>query len=237
MKLSTKVKTEILAHAKQENPKECCGLVVIIKGRQRYFPCKNIAETPDEHFVISPEDYALAEEQGEVVAVAHSHPITSPQPSPADQASCNNTKLPWFIVNPNLEEWGVAIPNDKKMPYIGREFVFGVVDCYTLVRDWYKEELNIELDNFYRRDRFWERGENLYMDNYASQGFRKVDQEDVEYGDLVIMQLQANLPNHGAIYIGDQQILQHVQGRLSSRDVYGGYYAKITAAVLRHESR
>jgi hypothetical protein len=28
-----------------------------------------------------------------------------------------------------------------------------------------------------------------------------------------------------------------VQGRLSSRDVYGGYYVKSTAMVLRHESR
>jgi cell wall-associated NlpC family hydrolase len=51
------------------------------------------------------------------------------------------------------------------------------------------------------------------------------------------MQLESNLPNHAAIYIGDQQILHHVQGRLSSRDVLGGYYIKSTAMVLRHESR
>ena len=38
-------------------------------------------------------------------------------------------------------------------------------------------------------------------------------------------------------YMGDQQVLHHVQGRLSSRDLYGGYYGKSTACALRHESR
>jgi cell wall-associated NlpC family hydrolase len=52
-----------------------------------------------------------------------------------------------------------------------------------------------------------------------------------------LMQLSSSLPNHAAIYLGDQMILHHSQGRLSSRDVYGGYYWKNTALVLRHESR
>jgi hypothetical protein len=32
-------------------------------------------------------------------------------------------------------------------------------------------------------------------------------------------------------------VLHHLQGRLSSRDVYGSYYVKSTACALRHESR
>jgi Cell wall-associated hydrolases (invasion-associated proteins) len=93
------------------------------------------------------------------------------------------------------------------------------------------------LDDFPRRDRFWERGENLYVDGFKSQGFRQVSLDDLRRGDGILMQLGADLPNHGAIYLGNQQILHHVQGRLSSRDVYGGYYVKNTAMALRHESR
>jgi cell wall-associated NlpC family hydrolase len=59
----------------------------------------------------------------------------------------------------------------------------------------------------------------------------------LQYGDALLMQLGSNLPNHAAIYIDDQQILHHIQGRLSSRDVLGSYYTKNTAMVLRHESR
>lgn len=237
MNLSERLKTEIMAHAKAEDPRECCGLIVVVKGRRRYFPCRNIAATPDEHFILDPADYAAAEDQGEILAVVHSHPTTQPTPSPADRLSCNATGLPWIIVNPKIEAWGGCEPEHFELPYVGREFVFGVVDCYSLVRDWYAREWNLELADFSRRDQFWERGENLYVDNYASQGFRRIDFTELAYGDLLLMQLGSTLPNHAAIYLGDQQILHHIQGRLSSRDVLGGYYVKNTAMVLRHESR
>jgi cell wall-associated NlpC family hydrolase len=61
--------------------------------------------------------------------------------------------------------------------------------------------------------------------------------EELQYGDALLMHLEASLPNHAAIYVGDQQILHHVQGRLSSRDILGGYWLKAVAMAVRHESR
>ena len=40
--------------------------------------------------------------------------------------------------------------------YCGRKFRFGVTDCYTMVRDFYKREFGIELRNYARYDKFWE---------------------------------------------------------------------------------
>jgi proteasome lid subunit RPN8/RPN11 len=237
MRLGTTLQTEILAYAQACDPKEMCGVVHVVKGRKRFYACSNIAATPDEHFVLDPADYAAAEDLGEVVAIVHSHPVTKPEPSDADRIGCNSSGLPWVIVNPKTEEWGQCEPSDFELPYVGREFVFGVVDCYSLCRDWYQREWGLTLTDFDRRDRFWERGENLYLDSYRSQGFRQVPFEELQYGDAILMQLFSDLPNHAAIYLGDQQILHHVQGRLSSRDVFGGYYVKSTALVLRHESR
>lgn len=79
----------------------------------------------------------------------------------------------------------------------------------------------------------------MYLDNFSKEGFKEIDDSDLQYGDLFIMQLESPVPNHGGIYIGDNLVLHHVQGRLSSRDVYkfGGYYHKMTARFLRHESR
>ena len=235
MRLTATIKAEILQHAKDEFPRECCGLVAVIKGRRKYFRCKNIAETPVEHFILS--GWNVVEDQGEVVAIAHSHPKTNPEPSVADKVACEKSELPWFIVNPNTEAWGGCEPTGFELPYVGREFSFGVIDCYTLVRDWYKKELGVDLRDYERRDKFWDRGENLYLDNFAAEGFRKIPVDEVQRGDLLLMQLVSPLPNHAAIYLGDQQILHHVQGRLSSRDLYGGYYGKSTACALRHESR
>ena len=235
MQLADELRAEIMQHAKADAPRECCGLVAVVKGRQRYFPCKNIAETPDEHFVLSGWD--AVEDKGEVVAVVHSHPKTNPAPSSADRVACEKSELPWFIVNPNTEGWGYCEPEGFQLPYVGREFVHGVVDCYTLVRDWYAREYSIELRDYHRRDQWWDHGENLYVENFEKEGFYKISVGDVQRGDLILMNLVSPVPNHAAIYIGDQQVLHHVQGRLSSRDVYGGYYGKSTACALRHESR
>jgi proteasome lid subunit RPN8/RPN11 len=235
--ISKTLEAKILEHAQAEDPRECCGLIAVVKGRKRYFPCANLADTPDEHFVLKAEDYAAVEDQGEIVAIVHSHPISNPQPSQADRVACAKTGLPWFIINPKTGGTSLTLPEQYELPYVGRKFVFGIVDCYSLCRDWYSKEFDLQLTDYQRRDKFWERGENLYVDNFKSEGFRQVPFEDLHYGDMVLMQLGAALPNHAGIYIGNQQILHHVQGRLSSRDVLGGYYVKSTAMVLRHESR
>ena len=238
MQLSDELRAEILAHAKAEAPRECCGLVAVVKGRQRYFACRNIAETPDEHFVL--DGWSEVEDKGEVVAVVHSHPKTNPAPSAADRVACEKSELPWFIVNPNTEGWGYCEPAGFVLPYVGREFVHGVVDCYTLVRDWYAREYGIKLRDYDRRDQWWDHGENLYLENFQKEGFYKIPVEDLRRGDALLMNLVSPVPNHAAIYLGDSRVLHHVQGRLSSRDVYtlgSSYYGKSTACALRHESR
>ena len=237
MNLTDALKTEALAHAKKEFPRECCGLIAVVKGRRRYFPCTNLADTPDEHFILDPSQYQEVEDKGEIIAVVHSHPKTNHAPSPADRVACEKSQVPWFVVNPNTEQWGYVEPSGFELPYVGREFSHGLVDCYSLCRDWYKRELGLKMNDYDRRDKWWENGQNLYLDNFKKEGFKEIPKEDLSYGDALLLHLESPVPNHAAVYIGDLIILHHVQGRLSSRDVYGGYYQKATAKVLRHESR
>jgi cell wall-associated NlpC family hydrolase len=46
----------------------------------------------------------------------------------------------------------------------------------------------------------------------------------------------SKVPNHGAVYLGDGRIGHHQQNRLSSIDIYGGYYQKMTSKILRFTS-
>ena len=36
-------KEAALAHAKDQDPKECCGLLLNIRGKERYHPCRNLS--------------------------------------------------------------------------------------------------------------------------------------------------------------------------------------------------
>jgi proteasome lid subunit RPN8/RPN11 len=237
--LSDSIKKEILEDAKRRSPEEICGLIIIFKGREKYHPCKNLSDVPRQTFVLSPSDYSEAEDLGEIIAVVHSHPYVNPAPSDGDRFACEKSGLPWFIVNPQTEKWGYCEPEGFELPYVGREFIHGLVDCYTLCRDWYQKELGLKMNDYFRRDDWWDNGENLYVDNFKKEGFYEIPVEDLKYGDALLMTLDSstNTTNHAAIYLGDMIILHHVGRRLSSRDVYGGYYQKVTAMALRHESQ
>lgn len=81
----------IMAHAAVEYPKECCGVIAQKSRVERYFPCKNLSSDPTQHFYLSPEDYAAAEDWGTVTAIVHSHPDATSQPSEVGKAQCDAT--------------------------------------------------------------------------------------------------------------------------------------------------
>lgn len=221
----------VLAHAEKEEPRECCGVAVVVKGRLKYWPCRNIATSGE--FYIHPEDYAAAEDAGEIVGICHSHVNLPPIPSEADLVMCEKTGLPWLIVNAKTRAHHIMQPSGYKLPLIGRKFVHGVVDCWSLVRDYYSQELGIQLPDYQRADNWWLAGQNLYLDNLENAGFVRV--KEMQKHDMLLMRVASPVPNHAAVYIGDGHILQHCHGRLSSRDVYGGYWRKVTAYICRHK--
>ena len=235
MKLTDSVKRQIIAHAEQENPRESCGLVCIINGKQKYFPCRNIGVGTD-NFVLDPEDYDKADTAGEIVAVIHSHPNMSAKPSQADLVACEASGLPWFIVGYPSLVWEYLEPKGYIAPLVGREWTHGILDCYSIIRDWYKQERNIELPEFDRHDEWWKAGQNLYLDNILKVGFNPIEQKDLQEGDVILMTIGSSVPNHGALYLGNGVILHHIQNRLSTREVFGGYWLKNTTGYYRYEN-
>jgi len=233
--LEESVKLSVIEHAYRDSPRESCGLVIIHKGKQRYIPCKNIGVGTD-NFVLDPEDYSKADEQGEIVAVIHSHPNMSAKPSQADLVACEASGLPWWIIGIPSEHWEYLEPSGYIAPLVGRTWSHGVLDCYAIIRDWYKQELSIELPDFDRSDEWWKNGQNLYLDNILKVGFKPISIDDLKAGDVILMAIGSSVPNHGALYLGDGVILHHIQNRLSTREVFGGFYLKNATGYYRYEN-
>ena len=228
-------KAQAAQHARDEQPREACGLVVIIKGKQEYWPCKNLAEGT-EQFILDPADYAEAEDAGEIIAVVHSHPRMPATPSQADLVSIEAGDLPWYIVNPSTGQWSdELLPKGYKAPLIGREWVWGVTDCWTLAHDWYAEN-NLRLLDFERPLTPTEfESDPLFERSWKIAGFELIpDENPLERGDCILMAIGNKGLNHCGVYIGDGMMLHHFRKRLSSRDMYGGWLAKCTGRRLRH---
>lgn len=231
---------EMLKHILNSYPNEACGLVY----NNKYRPCKNISETPTTGFKINSKDYVKAEtSKTKLQAVIHSHPITKDTnqqihlctPSAADHSGQRTTNVPWaiiatdgFDVTPPL--W---FPGELTRELYGREFIHGVADCYTIWRDYYYQKFNITMQNYPRDYEWWNTEENLYLDNYESEGFRVISPEEIKEGDVILMKILSKNPNHAAIYLGNDKIIHHLAGRISGEDSYKKWKRQITH-ILRH---
>ena len=220
------MKTKILNHAKKCGENECCGFVI---DNKIYMPCTNISPTPTETFEISPDDWIQAETLGEITAIVHSHPNGLPILSEADQIYQQQTAVDWWLVCDNQIHKFRYIK-----PLLGREFEHGKTDCLTIVRDAYMLA-GIDLPDYERADDWWHNGQNLYLDLLPKNGFERVDAEDIQEGDIILVCLGSETPNHAAVYIGNQYILHHCPDRLSKRDLYGGFWRNYTHSIWRHK--
>lgn len=242
--LTKSIKSEIIAHAKRDYPREACGVII---GKE-YIPCKNIA-VDDAQFEICPIDLVGAAKEGAIRAYVHSHPDGSCQPSMPDKVQMNLHGLPWVITN------GIDVechkPDGYQAPLLGREYHHGLMDCYTLVKDYYQRELGITLSDYERDDVWWESADSkpLYLNNFRSEGFVEVD--TIQEHDLILCRLgRTEHVNHALIFIGDGQlksertedvvgdslVLHHPYNRESLREIYGEQWQRRAAVIIRHKS-
>lgn len=229
----------IAEQAKLCYPNECCGYVVRnAAGVEELYVCQNTHDHPKEHFRITDADTQCALGMGEIICVYHSHPDASADPSPLDKACCFAMDLPWIITSHPSGDWYVLLPEEHQLPYEGREFFWGVQDCYTLLRDWYRKEKGIILTDYPREDSFWLKGQDLYLDNFEKEGFvRLADTETAQIGDVFLHKLKSKeIPNHASIYQGNGQILHHVFGLLSIVEPLTGLWAKTIHSRYRHKN-
>ncbi len=251
MEISQETIAAIYCHAKSSLPKECCGLIIDAAGAATFVPLANAAAKPEMDFRIAAEDWAACEDRGQVLAVVHSHPGQSAKLSGADRVSMEATELPWLIVEVREGEpvsHLVHLPTGYQAPLVGRPFHHGVLDCYTLVRDYYQRELGITLMDFEREDGWWDRGQDLYANNFERAGFYAIDPQDLRQGDLIVMQVKSDKANHAGVYLADGKlasephhhpvpcgILHHLYGRDSKRDLFGGYWRDAARHFMRHK--
>ncbi len=243
--ITDQIMADLLAHAEAEYPRESCGLVVLVADGARYLPRANTADDPERDFRISPQGYAGAAKQGQVLAVIHSHPRGPQRPSESDMAGQIASRLPWAIVPMVATEggraraqhplwWGPTVP---VAPLLEREFVVGLADCYALARDWYRTQGGAELPDFARpdNDEWWQQGRSIIADQLALAGFARCDDPAPDGiglpGDGFVMQIGSSVPNHVAVYVGGGLLLHHLRGRLSRREPVHRWRSHIVSRV------
>lgn len=257
--LKTKTIDAILKHAADDYPNEACGVVVLDGKKEVYVRCINIAKDPTQDFKMCPLSYMDAEEIGDVIGIAHSHPDGTSNPSPHDLACMSVNReielkinpdshaTPWHIVSWPEGDYRQITPQIHDS-LLGRHFVHGVWDCWQVCNDYYSKYHGITFERFEREDAWWEiqDGPSLYEEFYGGAGFYQVDTPQV--GDMIVMQIGRSFhPNHAGIYLGNTDsfegqglyggpfLLHHMYNKKSEIIVYGGQWQQRTRMILRHK--
>lgn len=236
-------------HAIKDFPRESCGIVI----GDEYFPCVNISSTPETDFEISPVEYLALKERGVIRCILHSHPGGPYFPSKRDMQGQLDTAVPWGIIVTDGERaseptlWGDQLPI---APLIGRDFMHGVHDCYSLLRDAFRvgkigmaaQEMPewphdpYQFPEVPRSDGWWNlEGEDLYSAYFEKTGWRQISVGEARPGDGFLMTIGATEKlNHAGLLVGNNLILHHLPTRPSRREP-AGIWARGAKMWLRWE--
>jgi len=115
---------------------------------------------------------------------------------------------------------------------LGRQWEYGVFDCFTLIRDYFKLQ-GIELPDF-ERPADLDTCDSIFLEQAERIGFKQVPYENRRSGDVLIMKLGTKDPMHAAILLTDGRILHQRQDSLSAIELLGRYYVTTVKAVFRY---
>jgi proteasome lid subunit RPN8/RPN11 len=261
--LTSEVKQKILEHVGLNTNEESCGLLLERSSEITVRPCQNIAFSSKKRFIISPYEVAEARKEGEIIAFYHSH-LDGEGLTELDKLISKKLMLPTIIYTIESNKFDEYVPLNEDVPLIGRPYFQGVFDCYSLIRDYYKNNLNLTLPDI------WEfickksgckvseviakmqlldepdknlatlnaelpKFSNLFNDFFIESGFVKVP--ELQKNDVIITNIpRFNLPIHAMLYLGGNTILHHPANRKSTSGPFIGFYKTNTAFFLRYKN-
>ena len=229
------------AHAVAEYPNESVGCVIESPDGLIYEALENVSTNPTHSFAIGvhPDE--------PILAIIHSHSLdVSTAPSRVDMSSQQAMAVPWGILHSTqnsageIHWFGDQLP---AAPLLGRSFVSGHHDCWGLVRDVYRSQFDIVLQNIPRDENWYKHepphGEALDLlghNRIIETGFTVIPQSAAREGDVILGKIgRTGVINHCGLLVGNGLVLHQLEGRSSRREPVGPWM-RYVQFVARHNS-
>ena len=232
--LTAEQRLAMRTYAERAYPKETCGFILIDGS---VVECRNISDQPDT-FVMNAQD--TADYIDDAKACWHSHADYSGF-SPADIKASKTLNMPYAVWNCGGSEAFWLDPS-QDAGLLGRAWNYGVYDCYSAVRDWYKQQLGIQLGDYPRRyEGEWSKpGFVFFEKNFAAEGFAKLPSgAELVRGDVILFRIRnQDVCNHVAVVEDPaaNKLYQHLIGRLAGTTSYSAYFRENAYMVVRRAS-
>ena len=214
VELNESQKEKIKSAALAAFPKEMCGVLTA----DDFIQIANIHSNPGISFTMAPGEYVKV--VGRAVAIVHSHTkdmdidlgIDPRTPSFKDITNQKLSGLPWLIVATEGKSVTppIQLPRTPDAKYENRNFIWYINDCFNIVQDYYRFQLEIILpDNIFNP--FEDDLKDVIVDYADKHGFKDIyDVDNIKNGDIVILDSLGKKRNHLGVY-HDEMILHQMQ--------------------------
>lgn len=216
--MHTRIKAEIIALARLTPTVEICGFIGVNQSGPFVFPCRNVAPNPAEEFAIDSQDHIRALSAGELLGIYHSHPSAASF-SPEDLEYADEMALPQYLYSIPDNKWHEYLPPTFQPPLEGLHFTIGFRDCYSLVRDYYRQHFSCYLSDYDRDESFSHEDQGIIMDSFDREGFKIVRLDVIQVHDILLFKSNKVLPQHFGVYLGKNLFLHHPRGSLSGSEL------------------
>lgn len=229
--LTVEQKQQIKQLAADNPHEESCGFVL---ENGDVIAVKNIHTEKEFNFKIDGNDYLKWDKEG-IKGIWHSHTIDSDF-SPTDQMVMRCDTLPWAVYCISKNTFTEA-DLSKPAPLLGRPFIYGVWDCYSLTTDFVKEAGVIlppwkrgpygewEQPGFFEFDNNWDKYNTIDVTKKKYQKY-----------DIVLMNLGSikGHTDHIGVFMDEgRTLLHHPYNGLSRKNRWSQWLATRTNLVVR----
>ena len=260
------VKSEIKQHAQSEPDKEVCGIIFLKKNLEvSIVRCRNIHPNPESHFRISIDDILFVKKNYKILAIYHSHPGNSCNPSDGDILNSEENGYPMYIYSTESDSFYLYRPSmDHNRELNGRPYVKDINSCFSCVLDFYIQKFNPKIDAVLKESVSWsyicceeerfqegnwvvpenheEANERIFycinnISKFLPIKFEEVDVEDkILENDLLLIQPPTNVPFHIAVISKPDVILQHRNNHFSLEEFVRGAWLRLTKKRFKVEA-
>lgn len=244
--LTDNFKNNIRNFSKKDLTKEACGLFIVSDNIIQLLQTNNISSKPEKHFLISGAEINSIKQKGKILGIWHSHLTGTDGLSVPDQIVAEKLNLHSIVYCVENDAFFEYQPIGLEVPLIGRPFYFGVLDCLTLIVDYYKRTLNIEMQYPYDNPIInidpgsyitspLNNIKNSYAKDYLiSQNFTEVFSPR-EHDVLLFTVDDIVCPSHFAVYLKENRLLHQLYNCLSESCSYSKYWKARQKHTMRHK--
>lgn len=143
--LSKKIKNEIKQNVLKRKDEESCGLLAFYDGHLHVIPCKNTSKNPRTSFTIDNETVQKYFKKYQILGFYHSHVDEDCKHSWIDRAMAETINKVSVVYSIKTNRFSHFEPRGWIAPLEKRPYMIGIFDSFSLFRDFYKK--NIQINN------------------------------------------------------------------------------------------